>query len=238
LYELISQGIERIHFAGGEPLVSQEHYALLEHLIESKNFGVELYYDTNMSCLKFMGRDIIELWDMFPNVTASISLDGVGKQGEYIRHGLDFEQWCFNVNRLKSELPHVKRKLHFVVSVFNIMNLSEHLDMIIDNGFVEAGMIRLTFLEWPAYLNVQILPEHLKKICVSRLEAFIDEAQGLSTALADQLRGLIEYVGERNLQPAHAEEFAAKTLQIDSLRGESAIETFPELSELFQGYLK
>jgi starch synthase (maltosyl-transferring) len=238
LYKLISEGIERIHFAGGEPLVSREHYVLLEHLVASKSFGVELYYDTNMSCLKFMGRDIIELWDMFPSVTVSISLDGAGKQGEYIRHGLDFKQWCRNVNRLRNELPHVKRKLHFVVSIFNIMNLSEHLSLIIDNGFVEADMIRLTFLEWPAYLNAQVLPEYLKKICISRLGAFMNEVQGLSTALANQLRGLIEYVGERDLKPTHAEEFAVKTMQIDSLRGESALETFPELSELFQGYLK
>jgi starch synthase (maltosyl-transferring) len=240
LYKLVLEGTERIHFAGGEPLVSHEHYALLDHLVDFNRFGVELYYDTNMSYLEFLGRDIIKLWDLFPNVTVSLSLDGVGKQGEYIRYGLNFEQWCRNVNRLRNELPHVKRKLHFVVSVFNIMNLSEHLYAIIDNGFVKADLIRLTFLEWPAYLNVQILPDHLKKICVSRLKTFIDDVRSISTstALEFQLKGLVEYLGERDIQQALIEEFAIKTVQIDSLRGESALEIFPEISELFQGYLK
>lgn len=234
LHELISERIERLHFAGGEPLISESHYDLLDHLIHSKRFGIELYYDTNLSCLEFMGRDIVKLWNLFPSVTVGLSLDGIGAQGEYIRHGLNFEQWHSNVNRLRDELPHVKRKLHFVVSVFNVMTLKGHLLYIIENGLVDPDMMRLTFLEWPAYLNAQILPKHLKSICKSRLLNFYDTINKISVSLASQLAGLVKFLDERDLYESQSEEFAAKTAHVDKLRGESGIKMFPDISELFK----
>lgn len=234
LLQLFTRRLDRLHFAGGEPLISEMHYELLTDLINLKRFSTELYYDTNLSFLEFKNRDIIKLWDLFPNVTVSLSLDGIGAQGEYIRHGLNFDQWCNNVNRLNNELPHIKRKLHFVISVFNILNLQDDLSYIIEKEFVKPDMIRLTFLEWPAYLNVQILPKHLKSLCKSKLSHLSERMKNISTILTSQLIGLMKFLEEKDLYNTHAREFSIKTAQIDKLRGESGIKLFPQISELFK----
>ena len=154
--------LEEVHFAGGEPLIMEPHYRLLTLLITSGKTDVELYYDTNLSRLTFKDWDIIELWRHFPNIRLSLSLDGVGRKGEYIRHGLMYEQWLRNLERVKAEASHADRFLHFVVSVFNVLDLREHYDAIISGEYAAPNRIGLTFLEWPPYLNVQSLHPTLK----------------------------------------------------------------------------
>ena len=49
MFGLVDQHImdvEEIYFAGGEPLVMQEHYTILEKLIEAGRTDVRLRYNT------------------------------------------------------------------------------------------------------------------------------------------------------------------------------------------------
>ena len=42
-------GLEEVYFAGGEPLIMEEHYRILKRLVEKKMFHVRLKYNTNFS---------------------------------------------------------------------------------------------------------------------------------------------------------------------------------------------
>ena len=60
--------------------------------------------DTNLSCLRYGDWDVVDLWRRFPRVRLNLSLDGVGAQGEYIRHGLNYVRWTENVKRRRTIL--------------------------------------------------------------------------------------------------------------------------------------
>jgi len=229
--EEILPELEFLHLAGGEPLVSVAHYRLLESLIQSGNTSVALYYDTNLSRLTFKEWNAVELWFLFPVITICLSLDGVGRKGEYIRHGLDYGQWRKNLATLRRELPQARYKMHFVVSIFNVMELGLHLRTILGQGFVGRDRLRLTFLQWPPYLNVQVLTPALKKECERGLRELIED-ETLGEPLLSQLRALLHFVNERELYPEYGAELADKVARLDRLRGEQTGALFPYLEPM------
>ena len=54
-----SDELEEVYFAGGEPLLMEEHYEFLDLLIEKKSFNTRIRYNTNLTQLKLKGRSAI-----------------------------------------------------------------------------------------------------------------------------------------------------------------------------------
>jgi organic radical activating enzyme len=50
--------VEQIYFAGGEPLLMEEHYNILEELVKRKRFDVRLIYNTNFTHTDLKGRSV------------------------------------------------------------------------------------------------------------------------------------------------------------------------------------
>ena len=90
--------VEEVYWVGGEPLMYEQHWRYMKRIIELGD-GPRLYarYNTNLSRIHY--RDM----DLFGDILAHVrdwqicaSLDGTDEIGEYIRTGLDFEQFCSN----------------------------------------------------------------------------------------------------------------------------------------------
>ena len=231
--EIIGE-LETIHFAGGEALIIDAHYKLLEKLIAAGRTDVHLEYDTNFSRLKFKHWDVIELWKKFPNLKVSLSLDGVGRKGEYIRDGLHFDQWVENVRRLEREVPHARRLLHFVVCIFNVIDFPEHFKAITENCFAEPGWMTLTFLDWPAYLSAQVLMPELKRKAERNLRELLSSGVEIVPHIRNQIEALIKFLNADDLYPSYGKEFAERTRALDQVRGQNAAEVFPDLAPMLE----
>jgi hypothetical protein len=90
--------VEEVYWVGGEPLMYEQHWRYMKRIVELGD-GPRLYarYNTNLSRVEYKGislyRDIlshIRDWQI------CASLDGTDQIGEYIRTGLDYEQFCRN----------------------------------------------------------------------------------------------------------------------------------------------
>jgi hypothetical protein len=79
--------LEQIYFAGGEPLIMEEHYNVLKELVRLKRFDVRLQYNTNFSRLNLKDENVLDYWKLFNNVSIGASLDAMGPRAEYIRKG-------------------------------------------------------------------------------------------------------------------------------------------------------
>jgi len=93
-----SHRVEEIYWVGGEPLMYEQHWRYMPRIIELGD-GPKLYarYNTNLSRIQYRGLDLYR--DILAHVRdwqICASLDGTHKIGEYIRTGLDFEQFCGN----------------------------------------------------------------------------------------------------------------------------------------------
>jgi len=87
--------VEEVYWVGGEPLMYEQHWRYMQRIIELGD-GPKVYarYNTNLSRVEYRGINLYR--DILPRIgdwQICASLDGTGKIGEYIRTGLDYDQW-------------------------------------------------------------------------------------------------------------------------------------------------
>lgn len=114
-FKTFSKDVREIYFAGGEPLINDHHYDILNLFVESQQ-PVKIFYNTNFSNLNYQNYDILDIWSKINGpIDLFISIDGVDEQGELIRSGIDLEKFAENVKRLRqAALPNLS--LHFSIT--------------------------------------------------------------------------------------------------------------------------
>ena len=93
--------VEEIYWVGGEPLMYEQHWRYMQRIIELGD-GPQVYarYNTNLSRCNYRGIDLFsDILGRIRDYQICASLDGTGKIGEYIRTGLDYNQWLANYRR-------------------------------------------------------------------------------------------------------------------------------------------
>jgi MoaA/NifB/PqqE/SkfB family radical SAM enzyme len=225
---------ERFHFAGGEPLLMEEHYRVLERLLELGRHEVRLSYNTNLSRLSLGRRDVVELWKRFPHIYLQASLDGAGSRGEYMRKGVHWAEVVENRRRMQRECPHVRFLLLPTVSIMNVLHLPDFHREWVEAGLIGPSDIQINLLFDPRLYNIRGLPPHLKARVDARYRAVID---GWLAGLGPGLEETKEYY-ESVLRYMHAEDwdvgadFARFTAALDHLRNERFASVFPEIAEM------
>jgi hypothetical protein len=121
--------VEEIYWVGGEPLMYEQHWRYMRRIVEL-NDGERVYarYNTNLSRVDF--RDINLYRDILSNVRdwqICASLDGTGVTGEYIRTGLDYNQFCRNFEQgVSIQRNRRQMRLDFTLT---LPGMTEILDM-------------------------------------------------------------------------------------------------------------
>lgn len=230
------QDIKEWHFAGGESLLIEQQYRLLDKLIEARLFDTKVTYTTNLSVLKHKGWDILEMLKPFSNVVFHISLDGVGEKGEFIRKGLIWDKFKSNLFRLREALPQALLDMHFVVSIYNVLDLQAHIAAIDELGifFAEDGQQRrigFTCLEDPAYLSIQSLSPSLKVIADERLAVF-EQSLIHDHEMRSAVQGMRRFLVARDQYSQQQAEFKRASALLDARRRENTIALFPELEQM------
>lgn len=228
--------IERIHFAGGEPLMSEEHFLILERLLELGRRDVQLTYNTNFSKLKFRHWDAAAMWREFPRIYMQASLDGEGVRGELMRKGLQWEDAVDNRERLLSECPHIDFVVLATVSVMNAWHLPDFFESWLSKGYIGAGGFQLNILHHPRYLNVRGFPEHLKLRVESRYASFfhvLDTLGAAATRIRRDCDAVRQYMRQEDWDIT--DDFLRHTKELDVLRDESFASVFPELADFALG---
>ena len=115
--------VEQFYFAGGEPLIMEEHYRILKELDKRKMYHVRLIYNTNFSRLKFKDLEVLELWNKFDSVSVGASLDAEGKRGELMRTGTKWDQTVANRKRMLEICPQVDFYISATVGLINSLHI-------------------------------------------------------------------------------------------------------------------
>jgi radical SAM protein with 4Fe4S-binding SPASM domain len=154
--------LDQIYFAGGEPLIMEEHNRILKLLIEKGNTHVRLIYNTNLTELKYKRESVLELWKQFPTVCVAASLDDMGERAAIIRSGTDWAQVEQNIRDLKRECPHIDFMISPTLSMMNIWNFTRFHRYMVESGFIQAKDFNLNILQGPQDYRIDMLPMDLK----------------------------------------------------------------------------
>ena len=91
--------VEEVYWVGGEPLMYEQHWRYMKRIIELGD-GKNVYarYNTNLSRVNYRGINLFrDILSGLRDWQICASIDGTGRIGEYIRSGLDFDQWLANI---------------------------------------------------------------------------------------------------------------------------------------------
>lgn len=227
--------VEEIYFAGGEPLIMDEHYYILDKLIHLNKTDIPILYSTNLSTLKYKDKDVLDIWKNFKDISLGISLDGSGSRGELIRKGMNWNIFLKNLDIVKKTIPRVKYSICFTTQVLNCFDMMTTQKILFNLGLLNTvDDFIFQFLEYPELLSIQILDKETKKILCSSIENHIQDfliPYGSVKSLNDY-RSMIKHLNcddKSNLIP----EFINYCSSLDVIRGENTKETFPELENLW-----
>ena len=233
LQPMLEEGIEMIHFVGGEPLIVEEHYRILDFLVARGLTDVRLRYNTNFSTMRFQGRDVNELWSRFRKVDVIASLDDSGRRGEYLRKGLSWDAVVANREEMLRRCPHVKFSIVATLTLFNALHLPDFHREWVEAGRIGRDEFTLHMLRRPEIYRMQVLPAALKERVLETYQRHRDtflDADGPAACDFAAAARFIAAEDRSDLLP----EFVAMTRRLDALRGEDCREVFPELAELFE----
>lgn len=90
--------VEEVYWVGGEPLMYEQHWRYMQRIIELGD-GKNVYarYNTNLSRVDYRGCNLYhDILSKIRDWQICASLDGTGDTGEYLRTGLDYNQWLKN----------------------------------------------------------------------------------------------------------------------------------------------
>jgi hypothetical protein len=93
--------VEEVYWVGGEPLMYEQHWRYMRRIIELGD-GPNVYarYNTNLSRVNYRGVDLYtDILSGLRDWQICASLDGTQEIGEYIRTGLNYNQWLENFRR-------------------------------------------------------------------------------------------------------------------------------------------
>ncbi len=232
LQEILDQvdHIELAYFAGGEPLITQEHYVILEELIRKGKTNTVLRYNTNASTLKYKQHDVIDLWKHFDRVEVSCSIDHYGERAELMRHGTDWGKVEANLKTFRS-LEFVDFQLNTVLSVFNYLTLDDFYGYMIDKGLVDKQndwYHSLYMAVHPAYYCARALPAELKLQGREKIaKAFTGD-----TSIDNLVRNAMSFTEEEDTWEEVKDQFMHNAQRLDGIRSEDLFATFPELQAL------
>jgi len=227
---------EEVYFAGGEPLMMEEHYSFLESLLSKKQTSVHLRYNTNLSKLKLKDKNVLDYWKQFKHVTISVSIDSIREKAEYIRSGLIWQNLLDNIAHIKDQCPHINIQIAPTVSNLSIHTLSELHRFFVENNLIGINDIYLNILDRPNYYNCKNIPQLLKEKIKNKIESHIKwlHEKKANQNVISEFESVIDYM-IKNANTNNIKAFTKQITKLDKIRNESFTKTFPDLSLYYSG---
>jgi hypothetical protein len=236
--------LKELRITGGEPLMSGYTWRLIEwfkdHRGESKT---RLAINSNLG---FEQDKLERLLDATEGIELDLytSNESIGRHAIYIRDGLDWDQWCGNVDYLLASGR--LRGLHVMctINALCLISLPEFLGMIIklkQKHGKDAINFSLNILRFPSFQSPLVLPLEVRDECVSQLIPLSDlNVDTLHEFEINQIGRLVKYL--RAVDSPHNGALSKEILQrdfknfyeqYDQRRAKNFRHTFPQLTEWY-----
>ena len=239
--------LQELRVTGGEPLMSGETWKLLDWFKENRGRSTtKLAINSNLGMDSTKLREFIEKVEDIPHLEIYTSMEAVDGQAEYIRDGLDYQQWINNVQEL---LKHDSIKAVHCMCTINALCLTQLPDLLTQLVNLKRiyGRERVNFtlniLRFPSFQSPLVLPKYLRRTFELNLTEWLrNHARNplMHEHELNHLRRLIDYLDI--VKTPHSDAFDMPKLhndfkqfyrQYDQRRNKNFIGTFPLLADWY-----
>ena len=225
--------VERIYFAGGEPLVMDQHYRILEALERAERFDVALIYNTNLTKTKLKDRYVFDYWRKFSSVSVGASLDAYGARAELLRKDCNWDEIVHNIQLMKEICPDVDLYINATVSLLNGLHMTDFHKQIVEDGLVKADQFNVNLVSNPNYLRLDAgnaaFKQQVEALFREHIQ-WLDDRDQLGRATQSYISA-IEFMNQRD-QSSLLKDFWNYNQSLDIIRNEDMLTVLPELSVL------
>jgi len=224
--------MDLIKFTGGEPLMMQECYDILDLLVDKNRTELELFYNTNLMQLKYKKRNILDYWKQFSNVVIGASLDAEGDRGEYIRSLSKWSTILENRLAIKEQCPDVYFFITPTINIINALHLPDFHRSWVEQGLIGIQDFDINILSEPSYLCLKNAPDNLKQEIKSKYLKHLKwiNDQGDSGRSASSFESIVKYIEIDGV--FDKKQFWHHADRLDRYHGTHLLDVFPELSIL------
>ena len=258
--------LHTFRITGGEPLLSPDTFKVLEYIQDhwEDNPNLSLAINTNLGVpKKLIDRMINICKDLVNNnkikeLIIFTSVEATGKQAEYVRHGLNYDEFWINIDNILTELPKVTVNIMAAFNALSVFTYSELIDKVLvykkkhwnkDRYWNTALQLDTSYTRWPPHLNIKILEDNHKKYILDAATKALYYGRngmtkikyGFNDVEIQKIKRTYDYaIGKNDFTPFDVEkqrkDFARFIFQYDERRGTNFEETFPELKYMYNEY--
>lgn len=217
-----------LQVSGGEPFLVSKHNYLIDRMVEeghAKNTTVSYITNANYDFDKI--KPTLDKLKSFKNVVLSVSIDDVGDRNTFIR---SLSNWDLTITNLKRYIDEYNFHIGITqtVNAFNFLYIEELAQFLIKEGLYKldgTGKIyRITpnHVFSPSYQNANVF-----SIDVRRKK--IDEIKGL---ISDEFYNDLHGIYYNAPQNGEIDLFVKVTNEVDKIRNEHFLNTFPKIKDV------
>lgn len=252
------QSLDTFRITGGEPLLSENTWKILDYVIANPRPDFKLGINTNMGIPRKLVEKLVskinQLHGKIREIVIYTSTESVGKQAEYTRHGMDWGLFTSNIDFLLLNTPPLVR-IQFMTTV-NILSAPKFdwfLDYIAELRMAYGGRpnkrrvgFNVAYLRWPRHMSITLLDKQGKTDFKFKMEGSIekhhtnkstDDNSVLLLEEVDQIQRLVNFMNSVEQEPDQLDALVVFFDEYDKRRNENFLETFPELKTVYdQGH--
>jgi organic radical activating enzyme len=252
--------LDTFRITGGEPLLSKDTWKILEFLANTPTPNKKLNFsiNTNLGVPKNLIERFVDLMNQIidkGNVNEFnifTSCESVGKQAEYVRYGLDYDEFFENVEYVLSNNSKVTVNIMATFNALSVFGYDELIDKVFElkkkyqnneRYWVSAVQLDTSYLRWPKHLSVKILDEEQKELILKSakkmfyyaMPLFTREYYGFSDIEIQKLKRIYDYSvsDEEYNVDLNRRDFVAFVDEYDKRRNVNFLDTFPELTKIY-----
>jgi radical SAM protein with 4Fe4S-binding SPASM domain len=229
--------VEKVYFAGGEPLLMDEHWQILDMLDAAEKYNVIITYNTNLSVLKYKNKNVIDYWKKWGrNVWLWPSIDEIDERAELIRSGTNWKNVEENLKTVSSIGIHCKPSI--TVSNMNVHRIPEIVTRLVDIGAINGHdehwqNFSFNVVEYNPQFHVSALSDFVKEKIKEKLNKFISDFNSkYGVDINSKFLHLFWHL-DKPFNQQNRDNFVKYTKKLDLIRNESLIDVIPELKEMF-----
>jgi len=238
---------------GGEPLLSKDTWRVFDYLKQHPQKDLELAVNTNLavddSLIDKLITEIGELKNCVKHIDVYTSLESTGKQAEYSRYGLNFDQWIANVRKVLDNTD-VRVSIMTTINILSLPTFNEFIDLVMAlraeyNHSYEYNRVSLSinYLRWPPQLSVTLLPEQMRiayaDSILSHAETWLKYFRKHQYARLyleewDQVQRFCEYLKTNEINVEGRINFVRYIKEYDRRRDTDFVKIFPEYQQFLR----
>jgi len=220
--------IRYIEFTGGEPFLIQEHFEMLQGIVQRGIADqVEIHYNTNGTQFPEYAEDI---WRHFKTVEIAFSIDDIGPRFEYQRTNASWTEVCANLDRfrdLKEIYSNIRLQICTTVNVFNVYYI-DHVAHWIARNRESFDFVYWNLLHEIEYFSISRLPRTVKTVVETHLKTC-----DIPLEFFEEFQRIVDFM--KNGESLDGTAMLAAMRQLDQRRNQNLLQVMPEWAAII-GY--